>query len=91
MADYLDVMSKQTTNIRNMAYILAEISGGFYVTGNEKLGDELRDMADDMIKAQKLINDVVGEEINRSLAQSEQSAMNTVKACLNMTLLQAEV
>jgi hypothetical protein len=85
--EYLDSISKNTARIRDISYLLAEISGGFYIVGNDKLGDELRDMAHELKSAEKDINDAVGREINKNLRRSEESASNTVKAVLARNIL----
>lgn len=85
MSEYLDVIEKETKTIIDIAYEMNELSLAFYATGNMTMGDTLRIDYEQLMKSQKSINNAVAADINGRFNQAEQSAFNTVAACLAMS------
>jgi len=90
MSEYLDVMSERTADIRDASYELQRFARAFYATGNTVMGESLGMLAETLMDAQDEINKAVGKEINDRLHDSQQSAYNTVAACLAMTARERE-
>lgn len=82
VGEYLEDMSSETDQVERISRRLRSLSMAFYTTGNEILGGELDEMAIALNSAQKNINHAVSKEIGRNLDDAQQSAANTVMACL---------
>jgi len=87
MSEYLDVMGENTAVIRDASYELQSLAGAFYATGNSVMGKTMGMLAKSLMDAQTEINSAVGKEINDRLHASQQSAVNTVAACLAVSTM----
>lgn len=87
MSEYLDTIEEETRNIMDIAYKMDALSRAFYATGNMTMGEILSFAHKQLMKAQKNINSAVAVEINSRYKSAEQSAFNTVAACLAMSEL----
>lgn len=83
MSEYLDVIERETSNIRFNASNLKSLAEAFYRTGNDNVGEQLASYAEDLLYSQKEINNVIGKEINDNLKQAKQSLADTLVACLH--------
>ena len=86
MSYYLREISKHTSTIRNAAYDILELSRAFGVTGNHKLESDLYDLHKNLLCAQEGVSGAVSKEISDELMASQNSAAETVVACLNASL-----
>lgn len=75
-------MSVETDQVERISGRLCSLAMAFYTTGNERLGNELDEMAIALNSAQKNINRAVSEEVGQNLADAQQGAANTILACL---------
>ena len=87
MSEYLNVMSEKTADIRDASYELQSLASAFYATGNTVMGETMGMLAKSLMNAQEEINGAVGKEINDRLHASQQSAANTVAACLAVSAM----
>lgn len=85
MSDYLDEIHDATNTICDIGHSLEFLGSSFYSTGNEVMGKRLCKLSEELHKNQDKINKAVGREINREFQQAQQSAANTIKACLAMS------
>ena len=87
MSEYLNTIEEETRNIMDIAYEMDALSRAFYATGNMAMGETLNFAHQQLMAAQKNINRAVAVEINSRFKSSEQSAFNTVAACLAISEL----
>lgn len=91
MSEYLDVMFEKTSDIEGVSRELRQLARAYFLTGNSVMGETLSDMAEVLTKAQEEIDCAVGRELNDRCLASQQSAYNTVAACLAVSALKTEV
>lgn len=87
MGTYLDTIEKETRNVTEIAFEMEALSTAFYATGNISMGETLGFASKQLMDSQKSITNAVATEISGRCEQAEQSAFNTVAACLAISEL----
>lgn len=87
MSKYLDTIYESTGAIIDVARDLENFANAFYILGNNEFGARLLMNSNELMKAQKHINNAVGENINNGLEDSYKSVANTISACLSINEL----
>ena len=77
--------------IRHVMNELDRLSNAFYVTGNNKICEDLNAMSIDLEKANKRLNEAVSEDINERLGEARKGAAETLGLVLRMAERVGEV
>ena len=85
--DWLEQIRKATSIIFDAAYIIKQKAASFYDIGNEIFSVELNLMADDLLKAQEVINRSVSYAVSEQVKRSGQTTATILKATLAGALL----
>lgn len=66
------------------AYSLRRLVSGFYITGNEYMGDELEELAIALDKIAKSVKEAKDEVFNEVYAMTQQGSMNLLNLALGV-------
>ena len=84
MSEYLENISEGTESIRGIAACLNYLSESFYATGNKRISEDLSKMANDLLVADKQINNAVSVEINDRLMEGRKFDSKIIKAVIGV-------
>ena len=84
MKDWLEQVCDDRKSLRDLAYEIEPLRSAFYLTGNDKIGDDLSAVIDEIRRAEKSIGDAIADNINEQVKKSQESIGETIKAILSI-------
>ena len=82
MNKFIDKMHTELAALRAIYFSLDELSGAAWTVGNEKLSNDLNEIARDIEKRERAIQDALSEEVDERFREAQASARATLDAAL---------